>query len=158
MCKFALLYACHELFLNRCFEPRSGQTQNCTIRLVNIAPLQSLKRKNIDLLTRNQDNALEWSDMIIHGVRYHYKGATNGVGLDQGRHHYFLIESNLFLSWYSWICIYLELNNNDSFIIFYMLFFCLTAMIHVSGWSTLYYIYLYNQDLYPSRSEGIPLC
>jgi hypothetical protein len=31
-------------------------------------------------------------------------------------------------------------------------------MIHVSGWFILYYIYLYNQDLYPTRSEGIPLC
>jgi hypothetical protein len=61
----------------------------------NFDPLQSLKRKNIDLLARNQDNALEWSDMIIHGVRYHYKSATNGVGLDQGRHHYLAIFTSL---------------------------------------------------------------
>ena len=66
-------------------KPRSSKTKNCTIGLVNIAPLENLKRKYIDLLTRNKDNALEWSDMFNQDCFYWCWSRARSISLSSNR-------------------------------------------------------------------------
>jgi len=43
-----------------------------------------------------------------------YKNPSKRVGVVQSRHHYYLIECNLYSSWYSWKIAHLAFNNNHS--------------------------------------------
>ena len=77
-----------------------GRVKAENIKLVLVASLlsiQHLKGNGKDLLSRNQDNMSEWSDMSTHksvvSVCYHYKNPTR-VGLVQIAYHH-LIECNL---------------------------------------------------------------
>jgi hypothetical protein len=60
-------------------DPKWGQPK--AIRLVSAASLITLRHKNKDWLTQNQDNVSDWSDISIHGllfdsVSFHHKIPT----------------------------------------------------------------------------------
>ena len=76
-------------------------------------------RRNIkDCVAWNRDNVSEWSEMSTHRLLFQWpstiKNPTKHVGQVQSKHHYHLIECNLFSPWYSWKIAHLALNNNHS--------------------------------------------
>ena len=57
--------------VDRGFEPRSGQTKDCTIGICSFSAKQAaLRRKSKDWLARNQNNVSEWDDMSIRGLLF----------------------------------------------------------------------------------------
>jgi len=77
----------------------------------------TLRSKNKDWLSRNQNNVSKWSDMSTRGLLLQWastiKNPTQRVGLDQSGHHPHFIGNNFFL-WYRWKIAHLALNNNHS--------------------------------------------
>ena len=57
--------------VDRGFEPQSGQTKDYKIGICCFSAKQAaLRGKSKDLLTRNQNNVSEWSDMSIRGLLF----------------------------------------------------------------------------------------
>ena len=80
-------------FVDREFEPRSGQTKEenngiCCFSAMHAA----LRRKSKDWLARNQNNVSEWTDIVL-SVSQHYKNPTQRVGLEQRGPHDHLIKN-----------------------------------------------------------------
>ena len=86
--------------VDRGFEPMSGQTKYYNIGIwCFFAKQAALRRKNKDLLVRNQDNVSDWSDMTTCGLLFQWastiKNPSERVGLVQNGYHYHIIECNL---------------------------------------------------------------
>ena len=57
--------------VDRGFEPQSGHTKDYDIGIwCFFAKLAALRKKNKDLLARNQNNVSEWSDMSFRGLLF----------------------------------------------------------------------------------------
>ena len=85
--------------VNRGFESRSGQTKKQKIGICCFsAKHETLKRKNEDCLTQNQDNVSKWSDMSIHELLFQWD-ITMKIQLSVDL-IIILLKINLFLPWY----------------------------------------------------------
>ena len=75
----------------------------------------TFRRKRKDLLAQNSDNVSEWRDMPTHRLLSQWSSTIkiqfSGV---QSRHHYHIIEFNLFSPWHSWKIAHLAFKNNHS--------------------------------------------
>ena len=79
--------------VDRGFEPRSGQTNDCKIGTGCISAKHvALRRKSKDWLAQNQDN-VSISGAICLPAGLNYKNPTQHVGLVQSIYHHHLIES-----------------------------------------------------------------
>ena len=114
-CVYAICYLCKYVFIFvlplphlQCngqsavdcgFQPRSGKTKDYKIYICYFSVKHAtLRSKSNDWLAQNQDNVLECSTCGLVSDSQHYKNPTEHVGLLQSRHHYHLVECNLFSS------------------------------------------------------------
>ena len=101
------------------FEPWSGQIKDCKIGMCCFSAKHiALRRKNKDLLARNQDNVSEWGDMSIRGLLFQW-ASTIKIQLSVFVYYkadliVISLKINLFSPWYSWKIAELALNNNRS--------------------------------------------
>jgi hypothetical protein len=81
--------------VDRVFESRSVQTKDYKIydMCCFFAKHATLRKKNKDCLTRNQDNVSEWGGMSIRGLFFFSKLATERIDLVQSGHHHHFIEN-----------------------------------------------------------------
>ena len=78
--------------VDRGFERGSSQAKDYDIGICCFSTKHEvLRSKTTDLLTRNQNNVFEWSDMSTRGLLFQCKNPTQSVGLKQSGHHHHCI-------------------------------------------------------------------
>ena len=88
--------------------------------VIYFAKHTALRRNSKDWLARNRDNVSELSNMSV--CRQLFQCFTIKIDLIQSRHHYHLVEYNLFFPWFtgSWKFAHWALNYNYSLIQYHM--------------------------------------
>jgi hypothetical protein len=104
-------------WVDRRFEPRSGQTKDYEIGFYCFSAKNAafrLRAKTVRLgIRKTCQSGASCLPADCYSMSLHYNNPTKSVGLLQSGHHHF-IKCNLFSPWYSWQIAHLALKNNHS--------------------------------------------